>query len=198
MVIIGLTGGIASGKSTVAAMFAKRGAPVFDADDIAHQLVEPGQPALTEIIHSLGTGILLPDGRLDRTKLAERVFRNPEARLRLEAILHPKIWDTLLNGARTSNAPYCILVVPLLLETGQQDRVDRVLVVDCPAALQKQRAQERDQRPTTQIEAIIDVQVSREQRLAAADDIIMNDGDLARLEQQVKHLDNMYRTGFQS
>ncbi|WJW74936.1 dephospho-CoA kinase [Thiohalobacter sp. IOR34] len=191
MLIIGLTGGIGSGKSTAAEQFASLGIPVIDADEIAHRLVEPGNPALDEIAATFGDRFLTGDGRLDRARLRQAVFADPAQRRRLEAILHPRIRRAMLEAARSLDAPYCLFVIPLLIESGWRDLVDRVLVIDCPETLQRQRVRERGL-DEAQIDAILAAQASREQRLAAADDIIRNDGDLQQLKEQVGALHRKY------
>src|SRR5690606_24299131 len=173
MLIIGLTGGIGSGKSAVAERFAARGVPVLDADLIAREVVEPGTPGLAQVVEVFGPEVLDPQGRLDRARLGRRVFGAPERRRRLEASLHPLIYAEMRERVRRLAAPYCILVIPLLIETGQTDLVDRVLVVDAPPELQYQRVAARDGRSPAEIEAILRAQASRETRLAAADDVIV-------------------------
>lgn len=193
MLKIGLTGGIGSGKSTVAECFAARGVEIIDADLIARELVTPPSPALTEIIAAFGTQYLKPDGHLDRARLRAHVFADPQARERLEAILHPRIGALLAERAASARGPYCVLVIPLLLETGQRHLVDRILVVDAPVELQVARAAARDGLDRGQIGAILEAQTDREVRLARADDIIVNDGSLQALQERVAELDERYR-----
>jgi dephospho-CoA kinase len=190
---IGLTGGIASGKTTVANLFAALGVPVLDTDQIARDVVEPGQPALAEVVAAFGPGVLGPDGRLDRPRLRARVFADPDSRQRLEAILHPAIRAELARRAGAAGGPYQVWVIPLLVEGGQVDRVDRILVVDCPEAVQLARVQARDGETEASARAILTAQASRAQRLAAADDVIVNDGSEADLAGQVAALDARYR-----
>jgi len=190
---IGLTGGIASGKTSVARLFAARGVPVLDTDQIARDVVEPGQPALGEVIAAFGPDMLGPDGRLDRARLRARVFADPDSRLRLEAILHPAIRAELARRAELAGGPYQVWVIPLLVEGGQLDRVDRILVVDCPEEAQVARVMARDGGGEASARAILAAQASREQRLAAADDVIVNDGPEAGLAPQVAALDARYR-----
>ncbi len=190
---IGLTGGIGSGKSEVARLFAELGAPVIDTDVIARELVEPGQPALQEITNTFGSDILDADGRLDRAQLRARVFEDPEKRRRLEAILHPRIRARALELADAADVPYCLLVIPLLVETGNDYPLDRVLVVDAPEATRIARVEARDALPPEQIQSILASQASREQRLAIADDVIVNDAGLDQLREAVKQLDQQYR-----
>jgi len=190
---IGLTGGIASGKSEAARLFAARGVPVIDTDVIAREIVEPGQPALDEIVATFGSAVLDADGRLDRRALRRKVFANPEARLRLERIMHPAILRELERRAAEAGGPYQVFVIPLLVEGGRTDRVDRVLVVDCPEALQLARLAARDGETDRGARAILAAQASRADRLAAADDVIVNDGTLAQLASEVARLDADYR-----
>ena len=189
---IGLTGGIGSGKSEVAGRFARLGAAVIDTDVIARELVEPGQPALSEIADSFGPDLLDAQGRLDRSKLRQCVFADPARRRRLEAILHPRIRERALRLAEQSNAPYCILVIPLLVETRDDYGLQRVLLVDCPEHLQRQRVRERDRLSDTEIDAILSAQASRAERQAVADDIVVNDKHLQELEHQVAALHRRY------
>ncbi len=197
MLIIGLTGGIGSGKSTVSQYFAELGVPVIDADQLTRQLVEPGQPALQEIFEQLGHELLTVEGELDRSQLRRRIFAHPEQRQTLEAILHPRAREAAeqqLSVLRASSPPpdYVILSVPLLIESGWSDLVDRVLVVDTPPELQRQRASQRDGLDAEQIDAVMQTQVDRDTRLAAADDVIHNDSDLATLRKQVEALHRQY------
>ncbi|MHB1814852.1 MAG: dephospho-CoA kinase [Steroidobacteraceae bacterium] len=188
----GLTGGIASGKSTVAGLFAAHEVPVIDTDQIAREVVEPGQPPLEKLVERFGAGILTPDGHLDRPKLREIVFSDPKARADLEALTHPAIGSAVQARAAVAGGPYQILVIPLLVEKGYQKHLDRVLVVDCPEALQLQRLQARDGTSPTQARAILEAQASRAARLKAADDMIRNESDVAALRQQVQALHRRY------
>lgn len=192
MLRIGLTGGIGSGKSTVAALFADRGVPVVDADTIAHQLTRPGGVAIEPIIQAFGPDILAPDKSLDRKRLAARVFNDPTQRARLEAILHPLIRAEMQSATRRLKVPYCLLVIPLLIETQQQDLVDRILVVDVDEKTQFERTQARDGRSADQIRSIISAQINRSQRLKQADDCITNNGDVTALKDQVDALHRKY------
>jgi dephospho-CoA kinase len=184
--IVGLTGGIGSGKSTVADLFQQLGIPVIDADVIAHTLVEPGQPALVEIIEAFGANTVDASGVLDRARLRKLVFSYPEQRRRLEAILHPKIRREIISLTTNIRTPYCIVVIPLLLETDQRDLVDRILVVDTGVDKQIARVTMRNGLPKHEIMAIITAQASRERRLAAADEVIDNNGSLNKLKSQVR------------
>ena len=186
--VVALTGGIASGKSAVAARFAARGAGVIDADVVARELVAPGQPALAEIVAAFGAQVLDADGALDRRALRERVFADAAARKRLEAILHPRVRVALRERAMAIEAPYALLVIPLLVESGHYDWVDRVVVVDAPRAMQRTRLIARDGIDASLADAMLDAQASREQRLAIADDVIDNDGVPADLDRAVDAL----------
>jgi len=193
MLKVGLTGGIGSGKSTVAACFAELGAPVIDADAIARELVAPGMPALQEIAESFGPGILENDGALKRAQLRSLIFSDAAQRARLEAILHPLIRREMEARAAKLTHPYCILCIPLLLETQQGHRVDRILVVDTPHYLQYRRVMERDHSSVAEVAAILRTQIGFRERLARADDIITNDHDLAHLQRQVSELHQCYQ-----
>ncbi len=193
MLRVALTGGIGSGKSTVAKLFAARGAPVIDADVLAHTLTEPGGPALKEIAAAFGEQMLTAQGRLDRVALRRLVFSDSDARQRLEAILHPRIRKEMIAQLADLRAPYVILVIPLLFEAGQQDMADRILVVDLPQPVQVERVRGRSGLETSEIRAIIAAQVEPAVRLAGADDLIDNSGDADALMTQVLHLDRFYR-----
>ncbi|HHJ39916.1 MAG: dephospho-CoA kinase [Methylothermaceae bacteria B42] len=192
MLKIGLTGGIASGKSTVEKLFEKRGITVIDADKIARNLVKPGQPPLDSIVETFGRSMLLPDGNLDRAKLRELVFNHPRLKEKLEAILHPAVYVEMARLAKKSNSPYVIFSIPLLVETGAEKNFHRILVIDCPEALQIARLKQRDNLQEDMIKQILQNQATRPQRLAVADDVIVNDGSLAKLEQQVEELHQFY------
>jgi dephospho-CoA kinase len=197
MLIIGLTGGIGSGKTTVSQYFESLGVPVIDADQLTRELVEPGQPALKEIAEQLGSDLISPDGELDRPRLRERIFAHPEQRQILESILHPRAREAALQQLAAlrdcaASPPYVILSVPLLIESGWTDMVQRVLVVDTSPAQQLQRASQRDGLNAEQIHAVIHSQVDRNTRLAAADDIIHNDADIPALHAQLDRLHLQY------
>ena len=192
MLIVGLTGGIGSGKSTVAARFAERGVPWIDADLLTRELVEPGSPLLAEIVGTFGEAVLDPHGRLDRRGLRERVFADPAARSRLEALMHPAVYAAMRDRVAELEAPYCLLVIPLLIETGGDARVHRVLVVDVDEADQRQRTAARDGVDPAQVDAILASQASRADRLASADDVIDNRGTPSELEAQVERLHRRY------
>jgi dephospho-CoA kinase len=191
---VALTGGIASGKTTVANLFATRGVPLVDTDLIAREVVEPGQPALAAVAAAFGPAVLDPQGRLDRRRLREIIFADAAARDRLEAILHPAIRAEM---ERQSNAvagmgPYQLLVIPLLAEGGRRDHVDRVLVVDAPESLQVERLMARDSVTREQAQASLRAQASRAARLAMADDVVTNSGQLQHLHEQVDALHASY------
>lgn len=189
---VGLTGGVASGKSAAAAAFAALGVPVIDTDVIARDVVAPGTPALAEIVATFGPQFLDAGGGLDRRRLRTHVFADPAARKRLEAILHPHIGAQTLAALERTVASYCILVVPLLVESGFARHVDRVLVVDCPEALQRERLAGRDGSSTREIEHMLAAQLSRAGRLQHADDVLYNAGSLDELHQQVQKLHAHY------
>ena len=192
MLKVGLTGGIGSGKSAASAHFSKLGAEVIDTDLLSRELVEPGQPSLAEIVDAFGQRMLDGDGRLDRSRLRERIFADPAARRTLEEILHPRIREAMLARAQRSSAPYVIFVIPLLFETGQQALVDRVLLVDVPEALQRARVGTRDGLDDARIDRILQAQSDRETRLRGADDVICNDGTLDELRAAVERLHVKY------
>jgi dephospho-CoA kinase len=190
--IIGLTGGIASGKSTVARLFAARGIPVIDLDQVAREVVAPGTPLLARVIERFGPAVRQADGSLDRRALRRQVFAHPEERRALEALLHPAIFRRAAELVAAADGPYRIIVNPLLAEMGAAGRYDRVLVVDCDEALQRARLAERDRSPPEEIDNILAAQATRARRLALADDVIVNDGDLAALEAKVEALHARY------
>lgn len=192
MLIIGLTGGIGSGKSTVVGLFRKLGIGVIDADEIAHQLVEPGNAALENIANLFGQEYLQPDGSLDRRRMRQRIFSDPVAKEKLESILHPLIREEMLEQGGKLESPYCIFSIPLLFEQGWQDMVDRVLVIDCTVELQIQRICKRDNITEQEAMAIINSQIDRSSRLQAADDIIENSDDMASLADKVNVLHKHY------
>jgi len=191
--VVALTGGIASGKTAVSDAFAALGVPVIDTDLIAREVVAPGSPGLAEVVAAFGASIRAPDGSLDRAALRQIIFTNAGARARLEAILHPRIATEARRRLQTVQHPYCILVVPLLVESGLFEDADRILVVDVPEALQIQRLMRRDRADRDQAEAALSAQISREQRLARADDVIDNSASLVELQASVAELDAFYR-----
>ncbi|RDH85376.1 MAG: dephospho-CoA kinase [endosymbiont of Escarpia spicata] len=190
--VVALTGGIGSGKSTVSRHFEKLGVPVIDADLIAREQVEPGAPALDEILERFGADVITPKGGLDRDRMRSIVFENSTKRLQLQQILHPRIRSEMQLRLVQLDTPYAVLVIPLLLESGQNSLADRILVVDIPEVHQIERVQQRDGLKKTQIEQIIAAQVDRQSRLAAADDVIRNDGGLHTLEKAVEQLHRHY------
>jgi dephospho-CoA kinase len=189
---VGLTGGIASGKSTAAKFFGALGVPILDSDQIARDVVEPGQPPLERLVERFGPGILTPDGHLDRPALREIVFSDPKARADLEALTHPAIGAAMEAHSAEAGGPYQILVIPLLVEKNLAAHVDRVLVVDCEEDLQIRRLRDRDGSTPEQIEAILRAQVPRAARLKAADDVIHNDTDMSAVREQVAALHPRY------
>ncbi len=189
---VGLTGGIASGKSTAAKFFGALGVPILDSDQIARDVVEPGQPPLERLVARFGPSILTPDGHLDRPALRDIVFSDPKARADLEALTHPAIGAALEARSATAGGPYQILVIPLLVEKHLGSQVNRVLVVDCDEALQIRRLRARDGSTPKQAQAILDAQVSRSTRLKAADDVITNDADMSAVSAQVTALHARY------
>lgn len=190
---IGLTGGIASGKTTVAEQFVARGATVIDTDRIAREVVEPGSPVLGRLVQALGGAILDRDGQLDRAGLRHRMFADPATRRTVEAILHPAIISELNRQSEAAPGPYQILVIPLLVEGDREGLVDRVLVVDCPEEEQIGRLMRRDGESRETAERMLAAQVPRDARRAAADDLIVNDGPAGELADQVARLDRKYR-----
>ena len=192
MLIIGLTGGIGSGKTTVSDCFAALGVPVIDSDKIAREVVQPGQPALRQIVQLFGKAILTNNGELDRRQLRSIVFTDPGKRQQLEAILHPVIKQTIHQQISQLHCDYCIIVVPLLLESGWQDFVERILVVDVPQEIQIERTIERDNSNRELLTAILASQVTRQNRLEAADDVIDNTGNIDAIKSQVAQLHRKY------
>lgn len=192
--ILGLTGGIGSGKSAAAQHFIDLGVHVVDADHAARWVVEPGRPALAKIAEHFGTDVLLADGQLDRAALRKRIFEVPEERRWLEALLHPLIAEEIARHLALAKSPYAILVSPLLIESGQYTTTQRVLVIDAPQALQMQRTLVRDNTTEQQVQAILKAQASREDRLRHADDVLVNDKDLKALQTEVERLHHFYLT----
>jgi dephospho-CoA kinase len=190
---IGLTGGIASGKTAVANMFAEMGAAIIDTDLIARAVVQPGEPALEQLRHEFGSQIIQVGGDLDRAALRKIVFSDDEKRIRLEQILHPLIQQETIRQAELATGDYQLIVVPLLVESPLRGFVDRILVVDCAESTQIERLISRDSESEEQARRILAAQASREDRLAIADDVVRNDGSLARTRQQVENLHTIYR-----
>ncbi len=191
---VGLTGGIASGKSTVADQLAALGVPVIDTDVIAREVVEPGQPALKEIAERFGDGVITETGALDRAALRELIFAVEVARKLLEAILHPIIREETVRQANSAGGDYQVIVVPLLTESPLKLFVDRVLVVDCDRETQLKRLMSRDGETATGAERILAAQANREERLEIADDVIRNQGELEDLAEQVADMHEQYLT----
>lgn len=190
---IGLTGGIASGKSTVEQRLIELGVPVVNADDSARAVVAHGQTGLAAVVERFGGGILRPDGELDRPALRNLIFQSPEKRRDLEAILHPLIREHMERQAAGAVGPYLVLSIPLLVESsGARDRVDRILVVDADESQQVQRLMTRDSVSVEQARAVLAAQASRTDRLKAADDVLLNSGSVAELRQAVDRLHQRY------
>ena len=190
--VIGITGGIGSGKTTVANLFARLGVPVIDADDLARQAVARGEPGHEEIVNHFGSEILDAAGELDRRMMREHVFSDPEKRERVEAIVHPRVYAEIKRQLGDLDCPYAIVVVPLLVETGGRDIVDRILVVDSPEELQIARTLRRDGTTREGVEKILAAQADRRSRLAAADDVIENAASEPALEDEVARLHHRY------
>ena len=190
--VVGLTGGIGSGKTTVANGFSALGVTVIDADQLARELVRPGQPALDEIITLFGKDCVTPDQQLKRDYVRQQIYSDPGLKRQLEAILHPKIRHRIITLLSDIQDPYCIVVIPLLLETQQTDLVDRILVVDAPEKEQLARVAARDSLSDNTVMDIMRTQTDRNTRLAAADDIIVNDRDLAALSERIQELHTYY------
>ncbi|MET3132456.1 dephospho-CoA kinase [Oxalobacteraceae bacterium GrIS 1.11] len=190
---VGLTGGIGCGKSTVANLFAARGAAIIDTDLIAHELTGAGGAAMPALLAEFGDAYGSADGALERAKMRALVFAEPRAKARLEAILHPRIRAATVAAAAAAGGSYLIFVVPLLLESGGwRERVQRILAIDCPESLQISRVGARNGLPEAQVKAIMATQVNRHERLAAADDVIVNDDGMASLEPQIARLHGLY------
>lgn len=192
MLRVGLTGGIGSGKTTVSNHLAKLGATVIDADVVSRQVVEPGEPALDEIKSQLGEEFIRSDGSLNRDLLKKAIFNSPDLRLKLEAILHPRILGRMAKEADASTGPYVVLVLPLLVEANLTDLVDRVLVVDCEEDTQVARLHERDNLTDDQISQILQAQASRQERLSYADDVITNNDDIDDLLRSTEQIHQFY------
>jgi len=190
--VVGLTGGIASGKSLVSDLFAELDVPIVDADIIAHEVVARGSTGLAAVIATFGKQVLDKEGRLDRSIMRRLIFSDPEKKLVLEKILHPLIMEEAGNQLKNQSAAFTVFVIPLLAEKHLQDRVDRVLLVDSSEKLQIERLTQRDKCSEEQARSALDNQASRTQRLAVADDIISNDSDIDSVFQQVKILCKKY------
>jgi dephospho-CoA kinase len=189
---VGLTGGIASGKTTAARLFAERGVPVIDTDVLSRELVKPGTESLEEIQKEFGDQVIAPDGSLNRNVVRQLIFADAQARAKLEGILHPRIRAAVLDQSASAGGAYQIIVVPLLFETDFEKLVQQTLLVDCSETLQRERLAERDNETPASIERILSSQMSREQRLEKADSVIDNNGSLDALRRQVELLHNRY------
>lgn len=192
--ILGLTGGIGSGKSAAAQCFVDLGVHLVDADNAARWVVEPGRPALTQIAEHFGASVLQADGTLNRSALRELIFKDPQQRVWLESLLHPLIREEIRQYLARAESAYAILVSPLLLETSQHQMVQRVLVIDMPESVQIERTVLRDKTNEEQVRAILKAQASRDERLGRADDVIVNDRDPAWLKSEVERLHHFYLT----
>lgn len=192
--ILGLTGGIGSGKSAAAERFVELGVHLIDADQAARWVVEPGRPALASIVERFGAGVLQGDGQLDRAALRQLIFADPEQRRWLEALLHPLIGQEIFSYLAKAESPYAVYVSPLLIESGQYRKTQRVLVIDVPQALQVQRTLQRDGTNPEQVQAILAAQATREERLRHADDVLVNDRDVPWLHEQIDKLHHFYLT----
>lgn len=192
MLVIGLTGGIGSGKTTVANLFAELDVPIIDTDVIAREVTQPGQPALAEIEKHFGADILQADGTLNRAKLREIIFNHVNERHWLENLLHPRIRKNMEAQIHALSSPYCIAVIPLLLEVEFYSMVNRILVVDASQQAQIERVMQRDKVPHSQVESILKNQASRQDRVARAHDVITNDGRIEDLKAQVDALNKKY------
>lgn len=190
--IVGLTGGIGSGKTAVSDRFAALGIKIVDADICARVVVEPNKPALAQIAEHFGQNILNADGTLNRALLREKIFVDANERRWLESLLHPLIFEEMWSQLQTAESPYAILVSPLLIEAGQSAICQRILVVDAPETAQLARTMQRDSNSAEQVKAIMATQATREQRVAGADDVIINDEDLPALHRKVDALHQQY------
>ena len=190
--IVGLTGGIGSGKSAASQWFETQGINVVDADIVAREIVEKGQPALAQIQSAFGDWVILESGELNRKALREHIFQHPSARQQLEDITHPAIRQSIIVQLAQASSPYVILVSPLLFETNQHELTERTLLIDAPKHIQIERASQRDGQSIEQIEKIIQAQMSRTDKQQQADDIVLNDGHLEHLYAQLKPLHQVY------
>lgn len=191
---LGLTGGIGSGKSAVAEHFVELGVDLVDADQAARWVVEPGRPALAAIAEHFGDQVLQPDGQLNRSALRAQVFADPAQRHWLERLLHPLIAQEVARFLAAATSPYAIMVSPLLIESGQYRLAQRVLVIDVPEQVQIERTMRRDRLSAEQVQAILAAQTTREERLRHADDVLINDRDLAWMRSEVERLHAYYLT----
>ena len=192
--VLGLTGCIASGKSAAAQRFAELGVHVVDADQASRWVVEPGRPALAQLVERYGPGLLQADGSLDRAALRKVIFEDAEQRRWVEALLHPLIANEIAESLASATSPYAVFVSPLMVESGQYRITQRLLVIDAPEALRVERTLARDNTNPAQVQAILKAQASREERLRHADDVLVNDRDLAWLRAEVERLHHFYLT----
>lgn len=192
--LIGLTGGIGSGKTTVATFFAELNISVIKADDIVHTLIQPNSFAYKVIINKLGKDLLSDDLQINRSKLRQIVFTNQQSRRWLEGLLHPQVYQAMATQIKLVTSPYCVLEIPLLLEKAPTFAIDRILVIDCPVAQQISRTINRDNIPAEAVQAIILAQIDRHTRLTQCHDIIVNDSSLAKLKQATISMHNKYMT----
>lgn len=190
--IVGLTGGIGTGKSTVCGIFKHLGVPIINADEIAHQLVDSDKSIFQAILQKFGKQFLTPEQKIDRRKLRAQIFTIPADRLWLERLLHPLIGKEIVQQAKTFTYPYCVAEIPLLVEAQMQDIVDRILTLDCPLELQLQRALQRHEHSEPEIRAIIAAQITREKRIAASNDVVENTGDMPSLIKRIEQLHQLY------
>lgn len=192
--VLGLTGGIASGKSAAAQRFAELGVHVVDADQASRWVVEPGRPALAQLVERYGPGLLQADGSLDRAALRKVIFEDAQQRRWVEALLHPLIANEIAESLASATSPYAVFVSPLMVESGQYRITQRLLVIDAPEVLRVERTLARDNTNPAQVQAILKAQASREERLRHADDVLVNDRDLAWLRAEVERLHHFYLT----
>lgn len=190
--VVGVTGGIGSGKSTVCAAFERHGIPTIDTDQVAREVVMPGTDGLAAVVAEFGPGVLAADGALDRPALRRIVFADPERRVVLEALLHPRIRARVREHLAAVTTPYCLVGIPLLTERSGHGYLDRVLVVDCPEEIQIARVMSRDKLTASEVAAIMGSQASRQERLAIADDVVTNTRDLTAIHAQVDILHDRY------
>ena len=196
--VVVITGGVASGKSTAADYFAELGIPVIDTDQLAREVVATGSQGLQQLVQLVGDQILLADGQLNRALLREKIIQSSDLRKAVEQRLHPLIEDLALSAIAQAQGPYCLLAVPLFVESGRFDWAQRILVVDVPEAVQIQRVMTRDQCSEAQAKGLLAAQASRAERLAVAHDVINNDADLPQLKAQVEKLHRQYLALFAS
>ena len=192
--ILGLTGGIGSGKSAAAERFVELGVHLVDADQAARWVVEPGRPALASIVERFGAGVLLEDGQLDRAALRQQIFADPAQRQWLEQLLHPLIGQEIFSYLAKAETPYAVYISPLLIESGQYRKTQRILVIDAPPELQVQRTLLRDNTSAEHVQAILKAQVGRVERLRHADDVVVNDRDVPTLHAEIDRLHHFYLT----